>query len=163
MEPKAAPKAKLDTQGESTEGDATRSDDNDYCSNQVRAQATHNRILGEAQNQCRRLLHDGAFPPYYVTPPLNSYYRRLVHQVAQQHRLAHESPAAGALRKQAPEPVVIPIGQDWDAVYREVIEPEKAVLIVAPAVDMQNAPLREAARIEASRKAPPHRVKYFER
>ena len=29
--------------------------DDDYCSNRLRAQATHDRIVGEAMNQCYRL------------------------------------------------------------------------------------------------------------
>ena len=44
--------------------------------NELRAQATHARILGEAENGCRRVASGAC--RFYVTPPINGYYRRLV-------------------------------------------------------------------------------------
>uniref|UniRef100_A0A0D3IZB9 R3H domain-containing protein n=2 Tax=Emiliania huxleyi TaxID=2903 RepID=A0A0D3IZB9_EMIH1 len=59
--------------------------------NELRAQATHARILGEAENGCRRVASGAC--RFYVTPPINGYYRRLVHELAESHNLAHESVA----------------------------------------------------------------------
>lgn len=56
--------------------------------NTERAQATHTRIMGEAKNGCRRVSR-GYGNCYYVTPPLNAYYRRLVHQLAEAQGLEH--------------------------------------------------------------------------
>ena len=136
----------------------------EYCSNRLRAQATHDRIVGEATNQCRRLAKEDsiAYPPYYVTPPMNSYYRRLVHKIADKYGLAHESIAgSGAVRKADDYPVRVDKGQDWDTVYREVLEAEKAVLIVAKAtnVDIKDSRLREIARKDAASKSPAFRLK----
>jgi len=44
--------------------------------NELRAQATHARILGEAENGCRRVASGAC--RFYVTPPINGSYRRLV-------------------------------------------------------------------------------------
>jgi len=57
--------------------------------NQVRAQATHDRIMGEARNGCKRVANGSS--RFFVTPPINSYYRRLVHELAETHQLAHAS------------------------------------------------------------------------
>lgn len=61
----------------------------DYCSNELRAKATHDRIWGEALNGCVRIKAGAA--SWYVTPPLNSYYRRKVHLLAEAYHLQHET------------------------------------------------------------------------
>ena len=61
----------------------------DYCSNELRAKATHDRIWGEALNGCVRI-KSGA-DSWYVTPPLNSHYRRNVHLLAEAYNLQHET------------------------------------------------------------------------
>ena len=44
--------------------------------NLARAQATRERIVGEAKNGCKRVTNGAS--RFYVTPPINAYYRRLV-------------------------------------------------------------------------------------
>lgn len=75
--------------GEEEDENTRKASDPNYLSNELRAQATRERILGEARNGCNRVL--GGAVEYYVTPPLNSYYRRLVHMLATEKRLTTES------------------------------------------------------------------------
>ena len=96
---------------------------------------------------------------------MNSYYRRLVHKIADKYGLAHESiGGSGAVRKSDDYPVRVDYGQDWDTVYREVLEAEKAVLIVAKAtnVDIKDSRLREIARKDAASKSPATRLKQYD-
>merc|ERR1711998_111639 len=67
---------------------------NEYCSNVLRHEATRERLLREATRAC--LLVQRGATSSYVTPPLNSYHRRLCHQLAELLRLRHETvPALG--------------------------------------------------------------------
>ena len=110
-----------------------------------------------------------------MTPPLNSYYRRLVQQIANrfQNELEHESIGGDwwrikirkATSKNQAEVKVVK-GEDWDTVYREKLdETEKAVLIVVKnvgGVDIHDPKLRTMALEEAAMKSPTYRLKQFD-
>lgn len=59
----------------------------EYCSNELRAEATRKRILREAGRACLRI--QAGQHNEWLTPPLNSYHRRLCHQLAEACGLCH--------------------------------------------------------------------------
>jgi hypothetical protein len=74
-----------------------QTDDPNYLSNEKKAQATHDRIMNEAKNACHRLIKDTSenSSQFYVTPALNSYYRRLVHLLANGEAFVNKFPGEG--------------------------------------------------------------------
>lgn len=125
--------------------------------------------MGEARNQCRRLCTaDNGYNPttagislHYVTPPINSYYRRLVHQMAESYGLQHESiPVPNGIVRKATSNIKkygrpkIHRGQDWDIIHQEVLKTEKAVLITVTTDANTLSTIQKVAQIEAALKSP---------
>lgn len=59
----------------------------EYCSNELRAKATRERILRETGRACLRI--KAGQQKHWLTPPLNSYHRRLCHRLAEACGLCH--------------------------------------------------------------------------
>lgn len=169
-------------EGQSEEGrDRTKGrPEGDYCSNELKAQATRKRILGEARNGARRVRREDQADPnnFYVTPPLNAYHRRLVHILAETKKLGHVSIELGEGGKRgvaAPLPLRrcedCETAGGWCLLHAEELVEGKAVIIApkhllereeeAGSVDdeakkwtAQNQRLLERARWDAERKCP---------
>jgi hypothetical protein len=140
--------------GKEEDENTRKASDPNYLSNELRAKATRERILGEARNGCNRVL-DGAVE-YYVTPPLNSYYRRLVHVLATEKRLTTESlDGVGNLsivNQRWPPPKCQDCATSFCLVKAE--EERAAKSVVVSRAGILTGPMREQAIANARMKSP---------
>lgn len=138
--------------GEEEDENTRKASDPNYLSNELRAQATRERILGEARNGCNRVL--GGAVEYYVTPPLNSYYRRLVHMLATEKRLTTESldgvGYASIVNQRWPPPQCEDCFTSFCLMTAEARRAAKSVVVSRAGI--LTGPMREQARANARSK-----------
>ena len=91
---------------------------------------------------------------FYVTPPINSYYSRLVHELAEEHGLAHESiKGVGMLYKDDTKTFKHCFTGEFVSSHSAFEIEAKAVLITKPGLDakVKELLLTEAREVAAAR------------
>ena len=116
-----------------------------------RARETYERIINSAANAAAawRTVASAS-----MCPPINSYYRRLVHELAEEHGLAHESiKGVGMLYKDDTKTFKHCFTGEFVSSHSAFEIEAKAVLITKPGLDakVKELLLTEAREVAAAR------------